>query len=306
MTTPLGPGAEFDAIRALVSRWGDRSIGIGDDAAVLSVPRGNRLVVSVDTAIENQHFRAYLTPREIGYRAVTAALSDLAAMAAEPIAILVAIALPPAWRDELGELGDGIGEAAAVARTRIAGGNLSDASEASITTTVLGSAFAPLMRSGARAGDRVYVTGSFGAPAEALRRLDGGEAAGVYRERFVRPTARIAEARWLADRGVSSAIDVSDGLIADARHVAHASGVTIELDASRVPCVDGIAPERAIASGEEYELLVTKPCALDVQAFENRFATALTEIGRVSAGAAAVHLIGARFANAHGHDHFFR
>jgi thiamine-monophosphate kinase len=306
MTTPLGPGAEFAAIRDLLARWGPHATGIGDDAAVLSMRRGDRLVASVDTAIENQHFRAYLTPREIGYRAVTAALSDLAAMAAQPIGILLAIGLPPAWRDKLGELADGMGEAAGVARTHIVGGNLSDAGELSITTTVLGSVFSPLARSGVRAGDRVYVTGRLGAPAEAWRRLDAGESAGQYRERFVRPSARIAEARWLADRGVTAAIDISDGLVADARHLAHAGGLTIELDASRIPCVEGIDAQRAIESGEEYELLVTAPHALDTTAFAQRFALSLTEIGQARAGAASVQIAGARVANAAGHDHFSR
>jgi thiamine-monophosphate kinase len=122
----------------------------------------------------------------------------------------------------------------------------------------------------------------------------------------VHPVARIAEARWLADHGVSAAIDISDGLVADARHVAHASGVAIELDASRVPCVDGVAVEGALESGEEYELLVTSPRALDVAAFERRFALPLTEVGHVDVGDAAVHVTGARVANAAGHDHFSR
>lgn len=306
MTTPLGPGAEFDAIRELLGRWGNRATGIGDDAAVLSVPRGNRLVASVDTAIENRHFRTYLTPREIGYRAVTAALSDLAAMAALPMGVLVAIGLSSAWRNKLGELADGIGDAVDAANTHIVGGNLSDANELSLTTTALGSAFSPLARSTARAGDRLYVTGRLGAPAEALRRLDAERSAEQFRERFVHPTARIAEARWLADRGVSAAIDVSDGLVADAGHLAHASGVAIEIDATRVPCFERVLVETALTSGEEYELLITSPRALDVAAFENRFAIPLTEIGRVSAGAVAVHVSGARVANASGHDHFSR
>ena len=304
--TSLGPGAEFDAIRQLLARWGPRATGIGDDAAVLHVRRGDRLVASVDTAIENRHFREYLTPREIGYRAVTAALSDLAAMAAEPIAILVAIGLPTSWRDKLLELADGIGDATDDAKTRIAGGNLSDASELSITTTVLGAAFAPLGRSTARAGDRLYVTGRLGAPAEALRLLDNGQAAGLYRERFVHPAARIAEARWLADHGVSAAIDISDGLVADARHIAHASRVRVALDASRVPRVEGISIDSALESGEEYELLVTSPRPLDLAEFEQRFAVPLTEIGRIDVGPPAVFVTGARVANAVGYDHLSR
>ena len=95
----LGPGREFDAVRALMARWGDLARGIGDDAAVLDVPPGERLVVSVDSSVEDRHFRrAWLTPEEIGYRAATAALSDLAAMGARPLGMLVALALPTAWR----------------------------------------------------------------------------------------------------------------------------------------------------------------------------------------------------------------
>jgi thiamine-monophosphate kinase len=111
-STPLGSGAEFDAIRRMVERWGDRASGIGDDAAVLTMPRGDAVVVSVDSAIEGVHFRAeWLSPAEIGYRAVAAALSDLAAMAASPRGVLIALGLPSSWRDRLDDLAEGIGDA---------------------------------------------------------------------------------------------------------------------------------------------------------------------------------------------------
>src|SRR4051812_44622747 len=98
----LGPGREFDVIRDLVRRWGDSARGIGDDAAVLDVPAGNRLLASTDATVENVHFRRdWLTPEEIGYRAAAAALSDLAAMGATPIAILVALCVPERWREQL-------------------------------------------------------------------------------------------------------------------------------------------------------------------------------------------------------------
>src|SRR5947209_1034806 len=89
---------EFDAIQRMLELWGARSVGIGDDAAILRIPRGDALVTSVDTAVEGKHFKAdWLTAREISYRAVSAALSDLAAMAARPIGILVAITVPAMW-----------------------------------------------------------------------------------------------------------------------------------------------------------------------------------------------------------------
>lgn len=305
-TTALGPGGEFDAIRTLVARWGDCAVGIGDDAAIVDVPRGERLVASVDSAVENRHFRReWLTPREIGHRAVTSALSDLAAMAAKPLGVLIALAVPPAWREQLLELGDGIADAVVSADTVIRGGNISTGTELSLTTTVLGTAFRPLARSTARAGDRVYVTGALGAPHAALRLLERGSPPGEYRERLARPTARLREAEWLARHGASAAIDISDGLVGDLRHVAAASAVGISLDAARVPCVRGVDVEEALAGGEEYELVVTTPVGFDVAAFEQRFGVPLTEIGAVSAmRPGEVRVIGARVAHTSGHDHF--
>ncbi|HVX41007.1 MAG TPA: thiamine-phosphate kinase [Gemmatimonadaceae bacterium] len=303
---PLGPGAEFDAIRLMLDRWGPRATGIGDDAAVLRIARGDALVASVDTTVESRHFvRGWLTPREIGRRAVVAALSDLAAMAAHPSGVLISLIVPEIWRAELLELADGFGDAVTEAGTCIVGGNLSAGSELSITTTVLGHAYAPLTRAGARAGDRVYVTGRLGGPADALHRLRDGADAGPHRERFARPAARIAEAGWLAARGASAAIDISDGLSADARHLAAASGVCIALDARAIPCADGVAPELALESGEEYELLLTSPEPLDTADFEARFGIPLTAIGAVEAGD-GVRVIGARVAAPSGHDHFSR
>src|SRR5687768_2741478 len=105
----MGPGGEFDLVREMLARWGDAAVGIGDDAAVLAVPPGERLVVSTDAAVERVHFRRdWMTAAEIGYRAAAAALSDLAAMAARPLGIVVALALPREWIAEVGELAEGI------------------------------------------------------------------------------------------------------------------------------------------------------------------------------------------------------
>ena len=166
----LGPGREFDIIRGLLTRWGDRARGIGDDAVTLDVPPGERLVVSTDSSVEGVHFkREWLTPREIAYRATAAALSDLAAMAATPLGILVALALPESWLEEVTELGDGIGDAVRLGETHVVGGDLTAGRELSLGITVLGSAAAPLERRGARPGDGVYVTGRLGGPLAALR-----------------------------------------------------------------------------------------------------------------------------------------
>ncbi len=305
--TPLGPGKEFDAIRALVDGWGDRAQGIGDDAAVLRLPRGDSLIASVDSFVEGRHFRpAWLTPREIGYRAVAAALSDLAAMGARPVGILVALAVPVAWRHQLPDIGKGIGDAAAAVDTQILGGNTADASELSITTTVLGACFSPLRRAGAGVGDAVYVTGRLGGPGDTVRRLSAGLDAGEHRHRFAHPIPRIAEGRWLADAGASAAIDISDGLAADLRHLASACGHGMVIEAARIPCESGVSVDQAIASGEEYEIVVTTPTPFDANAFERRFGIPLSEIGRVVADTEGVKIHGAPVANASGYDHFSR
>jgi thiamine-monophosphate kinase len=311
MTTPgeaaLGPGREFDIIRFLIERWGAAAIGIGDDAALLRVPRGETLLASVDASVENIHFRReWLTPEEIGYRAVAAALSDLAAMAAHPIGMLLSLTVPESWMKELGRVADGIGEAATQFQSPILGGNMASALELSITTTVLGSAFAPLMRDGARAGDLVYVTGRLGGAGAALARLERNESPGEARARLARPVARLNEARWLADAGARCAIDISDGLVADLRHVAAASNVRIEIEASTIPLFPTASLADAVQGGDEYELALTSPVALDSAAFARRFGTPLTEIGRVEVGPPAVEVRGARVADAKGYDHFSR
>ena len=306
---PLGPGREFDVIRDLLGRWGDRARGVGDDAAILDVPPGEHLVVSTDSSIEDRHFkRAWLTPREIGYRATAAALSDLAAMGAAPLGIIVAMAVPTVWRDSVGDIADGIGEAASLSHAPIVGGDLSGGRELSITVTVLGSAVAPLRRSGTRIGDRICVTGTLGGPARAIAELSAGRVPDERsRWRFAHPEPRIREARWLAAHGATAAIDISDGVIADAAHLAAASGVAISIDLEKLPCESGVDCLDAAASGEEYELLVALPPAAAVHDFAALFRLSLTEIGRVVAGAepgVTTLYRGASVAPPRGYDHF--
>ncbi len=309
--TALGPGGEFDLVRRLVARWGDRAAGIGDDAAVLDVPLGAQLVASVDTSVESVHFRReWLTPREIGYRATAAALSDLAAMAALPLGVLLSLTLPPelaAWVDELG---DGVGDAAGDAQCPIVGGDVTAGERLSLSLTVLGHAVAPVRRRGATAGDRVYVTGRLGAPGAALSALRNGERpAPAIRERFAHPQPRLREARWLAEHGAHAMIDISDGLAPEARHLASASGVSLALVLDALPCATDVAPLDAVVSGEEYELLLTAPGPIDIDAFALAFGIPLTPIGEVNeAGATDVSftLHGMRVDPGTGYDHFSR
>lgn len=304
----LGPGAEFDAIRRLLDRLGTHSAGAGDDAASLVVPPGGRLVASTDVSVENVHFRRpWLTPAEIGFRAATAALSDLAAMAARPLGMLTAFVIPETWRDALDALADGIGEAAAAADTIVVGGNFSAGSELSVTTTVLGHAAHPLPRSGVGTQDTLYVTGRLGGVGAALSAfLAGRTPAPAHRERFAHPAARIGEALWLAEAGATAAIDISDGLAADAGHLAAASKRCIELDLAAIPVVDGVAPLDALASGEEYELLIAASGPLDASAFAAQFGIPLTAIGRASPDGphgVFVKERGRRVAAGRGHSH---
>jgi thiamine-monophosphate kinase len=306
----LGTGEEFDLIRKLRERWGTLAVGLGDDAAVLEPPRGDRIVVTTDSAVEDVHFRReWLSMAEIGYRAVTAALSDVAAMGAEPRGVLVALSLSPEARSRLLELADGIGDAVRAAGTVIIGGNLSQGDLLAITTTVVGTVHEPLTRSGARPGDLLYVTGALGGPSAAVRAfLDGKTPSAELCARFARPSARIAEARWLAARGVSAAIDVSDGLIADAGHVAAASGCTLEIRGERVPVFAGAADEDALTGGEEYELLISSRAVLNESEFAGRFGIPLTPIGRVTDGTSGVKLTRngkpVALPAARGYDHF--
>jgi thiamine-monophosphate kinase len=307
----LGAGVEFDAIRTMLARWGPRARGVGDDAAVLHVPRGDALVASVDTALEGRHFRPeWLTPREIGYRAVTGALSDLAAMAARPLGILVALNLPSSSIDKLPDLADGIGDALDAAGTHILGGNVSASDLLCLTTTVLGAVFAPLTRSGMRPGDIIYVTGRFGGPAAAGAAWSSGrEPAPAHRGRFAHPIARLREARWLADRGATAAVDISDGLAADLEHVAVASGVGADVDLDCLPLIEGATdPLQAAASGEEYELLIASPAELNTVEFERAFDLPLTAIGRATTrGDGATFRRGReRVAKPSGYDHLSR
>lgn len=308
--TPLGPGKEFDAIRGLVARWRSRARDIGDDAAVLEVPDGELLVVSTDVSVEHVHFRRdWLTAEEIGWRATMAAASDLAAMAATPLAVLNALTVPPSWRAELSAIADGIGAAAERVGAAIVGGDLSAGDALSLSVTVLGHAREPLRRSGARVGDSVWVTGAFGGPGRAVRDwLAARTPSADARVRFARPSARIPQARWLAARGATAAIDISDGLVADLRHVAAASDVRIEVALDALPCVAGASPLDAAASGEEYEIAVTGAADFDVSAFELAFGIPLTRLGTVVAGAPGVEatLDGGRVDIAAGHDHFSR
>lgn len=285
--TPIGPGAEFDAIRRMLERWGPSARGIGDDAAVIAPMGDKSLVVSTDTSVENVHFRRdWLTPEEIGYRATASALSDLAAMGSRPIGILVALTVPDSWRAHIDGITDGIGEAAAKCAAPVLGGDTTTGSVLSLTITVLGTVRDALTRSGAKPGDLVYVTGRLGGPLSALRDLETGRVPSAEnRDRFAHPVPRLRESAWFVANGASAAIDISDGLCSELGHLARASKASVTIRLEDVPAVEGSSQEDAARSGEEYELLVTSPHRLDTAEFKERFDLDLTLIGEVAHGA---------------------
>ncbi len=309
---PMGPGKEFDAVRALLSQWGSAAEGVGDDGAVLDVPAGSRLVVSTDTTVEDVHFRrAWLTAEEVGWRATQAALSDLAAMGAAPLGVLLALSVPANWRRELPALAEGIARATRSAKAPIVGGDVTAGDRLALGITVLGHAARPLTRAGAKPGDLLYVTGALGGPGAALAAWERGDApTAEQRARFASPESRLAAGLWLAAEGAHAAIDLSDGLAGDVAHLAAAGGVTCVLDLNAVPCLSGISVDDALASGEEYELLVAAP-PIDLHAFRAAHQhLALTIIGRVEASRGAGEVRAERdgqpAALPGAHDHFAR
>jgi thiamine-monophosphate kinase len=315
----LGPGPEFDRIRRIAAALGQKAAGLGDDCAVL-VPGDAMLVASTDVSVEGVHFRRdWLSLEEIGWRATAAALSDLAADGAEAAGVLVALTVPgEAGAEDVVAAMAGAGGAAAAVGARVVGGDLSAGPGWSLAVTVLGWASSPVTRAGARAGDGLWVTGELGGPRAALEAWQRGEAPDdEARRAFARPVPRIHAGRWLARHGASAMIDLSDGLGADAAHLAAASGAALALDLDRVPVAAaavaearrlGLTPAQfAAEGGEEYELLVALPATFvadDVLAFRSVSGLDLTRVGEVRSGAGVHAELGGRPVTLAGYDHF--
>jgi thiamine-monophosphate kinase len=284
---------EFELIYRYFSSFGRGSaveLGVGDDCAIFQFEPGESIVTSVDTMVAGRHFPEYAFPEDIGYRAVAAATSDLAAMGARPLGMTLALTLPEADELWLHAFSEGVGQASRAFDLPLVGGDTTRGS-LTISVQVLGAvpAGAALLRSGARPGDRVCVSGTLGDAAAGLA-LENGELvvepdeAEYLSSRFHRPTPRLTLGQELLGRA-SSCIDISDGLLADAGHVASASGVAIRIEADSLPLSPvllGLAdrPQSlrwALAGGDDYELCFTLPG-------EERVPAGCCVIGAVSAG----------------------
>jgi len=250
-------------------------LGSGDDAAV-TVP-GGATATSVDAVVDGVHFRRERTsPRQIGHKALAAALSDLAAMGAEPGEAYAVLGIPPdLGEDECLELLDGMVDLAAATGTSIAGGDVTRAAQLFLALTVVGhvpGAGDLVGRAGARPGDALVLSGEVGGAAAGLALLEDPELSGSGDElvaRQLEPHPRLGAGRALARAGATAMIDVSDGLGADAGHLAERSGVGLRIDGGAVPLAPGVreVAERAgrdpwrlaLGGGEDYELLATVP-----------------------------------------------
>ncbi len=311
---------EFDRIARLSQTFrsapNDRiALGIGDDAAVLNAS-ARAGVWTIDSAVEGVHFsRAFMDLADIGYRAFMAAASDVAAMGGRAVGALCAWVLPADVSEaDFDALSSGVARAAALCNCPVVGGNLARGTELSLTTTVWGESLGPLaLRSGARPGDTLFVTGPVGAAALGLTALRAGRSQepvlAACVERFLRPRARLDVAEAVAARA-HACIDISDGLVQDLRHLCVSSKVSAVLELARLPTVPAFhaaaealgasAANLLLAGGEDYELLfAANPTRIS--------ADLATPIGRFEAGDARVTVLGADgspVALPAGFDHF--
>ena len=286
----MGEKSLIERIRRRVRAGASIIIGIGDDCAVLRMPAGHQLLVTTDFTLENVHFRREWHPPEVvGWRCLTRGLSDIAAMGGEPRAAFLSMALdrgvPQKW---VNRFLAGLLEAADEFRVSLAGGDTAQsAGGIQADIVVVGSVpkGTAVLRSGARPGDSIYVTGDLGASAAAIARMREGKVRAADYERHFHPVARVEVGRWLRRRDLASAmIDVSDGLSTDLEHICEKSGVGAEVEVAAIPRARVGRPAQpvnfdlALHGGEDYELLFTSAKRIPAKAAGVR----VTRIGRIT------------------------
>ncbi|HKO37804.1 MAG TPA: thiamine-phosphate kinase [Solirubrobacterales bacterium] len=324
---------EFELLARLRERLppnGHRvELGSGDDAAI-TVP-GGATATSVDAIVEGVHFRREETGLEtVGRKALSTALSDLAAMGAEAGEAYVVLGAPAELgEDDFDALLAGLLEVASATGTTIAGGDLSRAPVLSLAITVVGHAASPerfVTRRAAEPGDLLVLTGEIGGAAAGRLLLDDTSLNAVVSEpvaenlraRQLDPIARLRSGQALAAAGARAMIDLSDGLAGDAGHLCRASAVALRIDAGALPVAKGVAEvavaadldhlQLAVSGGEDYELLAAiPPERLDEASagIRETAETTLTPIGEVEAGEGVeIRLPGGGLLEVRGHDHF--
>jgi thiamine-monophosphate kinase len=307
----MGEGDILRAVRARAARVardsvrssarGDLRVSIGDDAAVLAVRRDEELVVTTDFSIEDVHFRrGWHAPEAVGHKCLARGLSDIAAMGARPVAAFVSLAVPREFaagkrgaRSWVDRFYDGLLALASRCDVPLAGGDLAQApggarARAAADIVMVGAVERghALLRSGARAGDALYVTGILGGAVAELRALMRSPAR--YRSVILDtpghphffPQPRVDIGRVLVRRRLATgAIDISDGLSVDLQHLCEESGLRAEVDAALLPLGAGATLEDALHGGDDYELLFT--AGADVRMPRSIAAVAVHRIGRM-------------------------
>ena len=305
----------IDRIRRSARRGPGIAIGIGDDCAVLRVPPGHELLVTTDFTLENVHFRrSWHPPEVVGWRCLTRGLSDIAAMGGVPRAAFLSLALdrnvPQKW---VNRFMSGLLEAAKKFRVSLAGGDTAQ-SDGGIQADIVLVGSVPkgkaILRSGARPGDAIYVTGALGASAAALEELRKGKVRPSDFARHFHPTARVQVGQRLRGRGLASAmIDISDGFSTDLAHICEESGVGAVVEAAAIPRarvgrpLQPVSLELALHGGEDYELLFTSAERIPAKVA----GVPVTRVGRITRKRGMI-LVGEdqrpRKLLAHGWEHF--
>ncbi|MDG6095343.1 thiamine-phosphate kinase [Acetobacter sp. AN02] len=287
---------EFSFIRRHFRQLAAReALDLTDDAAVFAPPPGREIVIAADAMVENVHFLPGDPPSTIGRKLLRANLSDMAAMAAIPFAWLLTVALPAGFEEAwFAEFCTGLAEDQRLFGVGLLGGDTtSTTGPLALSLTILGHC-APgqaLLRSGAAEGDSLWVTGTLGDGALGLRALRGeiADPTGWLTERYHLPRPRLG----MALAGVTSAaIDISDGLVQDAGHLARESGLALRIEAARLPLSDAAraagdtAVDAALCGGDDYELLLAVPPEkeAELQREAERAGVAVTRIGMFSSG----------------------
>lgn len=259
----LGEGG---LIRQIRERFGARAdelpVGIGDDAAVIDIPPGHSLIFCSDLVAENSHFlRDLHPPASVSYKAIAANVSDVAAMGGVATHFLISMAMPPdldwTWIEEFFR---GVESACSRFEIALAGGDSSSSDRIFVDVSMIGHVPAGMAvrRSGAKAGDTIYVTGMLGSSALGLERLRAGQTGDAAVKRHLQPEPRYKIGPAIAGRA-HAMIDVSDGFSTDLTHILQESKVSARIYRDRLPSWPGTEDRHVLHGGEEYELIITGP-----------------------------------------------